>query len=62
MTAFAFRKSSHSDPYEECVEVATNVPATVAMRDSKRPDGSILRCTPTAWAAFRAALIEGRIG
>lgn len=56
MPAFAFRKSSHSDPERECVEVATNVPNTVAVRDSKDPEGRILRFTPAAWAAFQGAL------
>ncbi|MGV9849109.1 DUF397 domain-containing protein [Streptomyces sp. NPDC003442] len=58
MPAFAFRKSSHSDPERECVEVATNVPNTVAVRDSKDPEGRILRFTPAAWAAFQGALCE----
>ncbi|EFL23116.1 conserved hypothetical protein [Streptomyces himastatinicus ATCC 53653] len=57
MTAFAFRKSSHSNPFDECVEVATNLPGAVAIRDSKRPDGPILRFTPAAWADFRGALV-----
>ncbi|MFD8157014.1 DUF397 domain-containing protein [Streptomyces samsunensis] len=56
MPAFAFRKSSHSDPERECVEVATNVPGAVAVRDSKDPDGRILRFTPAAWADFRSVL------
>ncbi|WP_448332327.1 DUF397 domain-containing protein [Streptomyces sp. DSM 41534] len=56
MPAFAFRKSSHSDPERECVEVATNVPNAVAVRDSKDPEGRILRFTPAAWADFRSVL------
>ncbi|AJZ82822.1 MULTISPECIES: DUF397 domain-containing protein [Streptomyces] len=58
MPAFAFRKSSHSDPERECVEVATNVPNTVAVRDSKDPEGPVLRFTPAAWAAFQVVLAE----
>ncbi|MFD7505977.1 DUF397 domain-containing protein [Streptomyces sp. NPDC059850] len=56
MTTFAFRKSSYSNTHEECVEVATNVPGAVAVRDSKRPDGPMLHLTPAAWADFRGAL------
>ncbi|MFD8622409.1 DUF397 domain-containing protein [Streptomyces hygroscopicus] len=33
-----------------------NVPDAVAVRDSKNPDGPVLRFTPAAWADFRRAL------
>ncbi|GAA0992307.1 MULTISPECIES: DUF397 domain-containing protein [Streptomyces violaceusniger group] len=56
MTTFVFRKSSYSGGEEECVEVATNVPGAVAVRDSKDPEGRILRFTPAAWADFQRAL------
>ncbi|MFI7308704.1 DUF397 domain-containing protein [Streptomyces hygroscopicus] len=56
MTTFVFRKSSYSGGEEECVEVAVNVPDTVAIRDSKNPEGPVLRFTPAAWADFRRAL------
>ncbi|MBA6437901.1 DUF397 domain-containing protein [Streptomyces sp. GMR22] len=56
MTTFVFRKSSYSNAHEECVEVARNVPGAVAVRDSKDPEGRILRFTPAAWAAFQRAL------
>ncbi|MFJ2443973.1 DUF397 domain-containing protein [Streptomyces sp. NPDC087658] len=49
---FRFKKSSYSDATGECVEVALNVPHTVALRDSKHPTGPVLRLAPTAWAAF----------
>ncbi|MGY0062036.1 DUF397 domain-containing protein [Streptomyces sp. LZ34] len=62
MTTFAFRKSSYSNGTDECVEVATNVPDAVAIRDSKNPDGPILRIPPTAWTAFRSAIATGRLG
>ncbi|MBP8534632.1 DUF397 domain-containing protein [Streptomyces sp. MK37H] len=58
MKTFVFRKSSYSNAHEECVEVATNVPDTVAVRDSKDPEGRMLRFTPAAWAAFHAKLIK----
>ncbi|MER8154456.1 DUF397 domain-containing protein [Streptomyces sp. NPDC094472] len=59
MTTFVFRKSSYSNGTQECVEVATNVPGTVAIRDSKDPEGRILRFTPTAWNTFAAAVRRG---
>ncbi|WP_371659811.1 DUF397 domain-containing protein [Streptomyces sp. NBC_00280] len=35
---FEYRKSSYSnDDAAECVEIATNIPATIAIRDSKTP-------------------------
>ncbi|MBH5336027.1 DUF397 domain-containing protein [Streptomyces pactum] len=60
MSAFEFVKSSYSSPNGgECVEVATNVPGSVAIRDSKDPDGPILRFDPEAWSAFRAGVRLG---
>ncbi|MFE1796620.1 DUF397 domain-containing protein [Streptomyces sp. NPDC059517] len=50
-----FIKSSYSSSGGECVEVALNAPHTVAVRDSKTPDGPILHLSPTAWAEFTAA-------
>ncbi|MFJ9244442.1 DUF397 domain-containing protein [Streptomyces sp. NPDC101776] len=54
MPAFEFVKSSYSggNAGQECVEVARNNPTTIAVRDSKSPDGPILRLTPATWAAF----------
>ncbi|WP_406014130.1 DUF397 domain-containing protein [Streptomyces sp. NBC_00984] len=56
MTAFQFAKSSYSTPERECVEVARNIPRTVAVRDSKRPDGPLLVLAPAAWDSFTAGL------
>ncbi|MEU6485170.1 DUF397 domain-containing protein [Streptomyces sp. NPDC046887] len=53
MSHFNFHKSTYSTITGECVEVAVNIPHTVAIRDSKRPGGPLLRITPTAWKAFR---------
>jgi hypothetical protein len=56
---FQYRKSSYSDQVAECVEVATNIPTTVAIRDSKRPTGPSLHVTPTAWTVFQRTVREG---
>jgi hypothetical protein len=48
-----WRKSSYSGGNGgQCVEVARNLPAIVAVRDSTDPDGARLVLTPAAWAAF----------
>ncbi|MFD7016712.1 DUF397 domain-containing protein [Streptomyces sp. NPDC059161] len=52
MVEFHFTKSSYSTLSGDCVEVALNIPTTVAVQDSKRADGATLRLTPAAWAAF----------
>jgi hypothetical protein len=51
---FEFAKSSHSggDAGQQCVEVARNIPTTIAVRDSKEPNGPILQVAPSVWAAF----------
>lgn len=55
MPEFDFVKSSYSTSGGECIEVAGNVPDTIAVRDSKDPAGPILRLTPEAWAHFTAS-------
>ncbi|MBZ6294472.1 DUF397 domain-containing protein [Streptomyces olivaceus] len=57
MNCFDFVKSSYSSGSGECVEVALNIPETVAVRDSKAPvDGPVLRLAPHAWARFASCL------
>ncbi|MYT25127.1 DUF397 domain-containing protein [Streptomyces sp. SID7760] len=58
MNQFVFVKSSYSSVTTDtdCVEVATNVAGTVAVRDSKRGDGPAIEVTDTAWAAFARTL------
>ncbi|GAA2673518.1 DUF397 domain-containing protein [Streptomyces aculeolatus] len=47
-------KSSYSGVQGgDCIEIAPT-PHTIHVRDSKDPEGPILRFTPDAWAAFVA--------
>jgi Domain of unknown function (DUF397) len=43
-----------------CVEVATNLPGIVAVRDSKDPNGPKLAFTNQAWSAFIQAIREAK--
>jgi hypothetical protein len=56
VTKFEFVKSSYSggDAGQQCVEVARNIPGTVAVRDSKDGDGPILRLAAEVWREFAA--------
>ncbi|MFJ9637005.1 DUF397 domain-containing protein [Streptomyces sp. NPDC101178] len=58
MPAYKFVRSSYSggNAGQECVEVARNLPRTVAVRDSKRPQGPVVTLAPAAWGAFTADL------
>lgn len=58
MPAYEFVKSSYSggNAGQECVEVARNIPRTVAVRDSKRLGGPVVILAPAAWGAFTAHL------
>jgi hypothetical protein len=62
VSEFDFIKSTYSsgDPHGECVEVARNLPHTIALRDSKDPAGAIVTVGPGAWKAFAAHLARGR--
>lgn len=53
LSTAVWRKSTHSgNNGGECVEVATNIPGIVAVRDSKNPAGPALVFTPAEWTAF----------
>jgi hypothetical protein len=55
-----WRKSSYSTGNGgACVEVATNLPGAVAVRDSKDPHGPALIFTPGEWRTFAAGVKSG---
>lgn len=56
MITFNWRKSSYSGAQGNCVEVASNLPGLVAVRDSKDPDGAGLAFERGAWKAFTAKI------
>jgi len=58
--AMSWKKSSFSNGGGACVEVATNLPGLVGVRDSKDKDGPVLTFTPEEWHAFAAGIRDGQ--
>jgi hypothetical protein len=56
-----WRKSSRSYGAGECVEVAVPYGTRMAVRDSKNPQGAVLRFTHAGWRAFVADVRMGRV-
>ncbi|MEU4210167.1 DUF397 domain-containing protein [Streptomyces sp. NPDC026206] len=53
-----WRKSSYSLANGDCVEVASPVQQSIAVRDSKDSQGPALAFTPESWSAF-VAVVDG---
>jgi hypothetical protein len=54
-----WRKSTRSSSSGNCVEVATNLPGVVAVRDTKDKTGPVLLFTPAEWEAFVGGVHDG---
>jgi hypothetical protein len=63
LSGATWRKASYSTGNGgACVEVASNLSGTVAVRDSKDTAGPALLFTPHAWDAFCAGVKSGELG
>jgi Domain of unknown function (DUF397) len=54
-----WRKSQHSNPSGNCVEIAELPDRAVAIRNSRYPAGPALICAPAEFSAFLAAARDG---
>lgn len=55
-------KSSHSDGGGSCVEISSDFPGLVPVRDSKVPDGPALIFPAAGFATFVEAVKAGEFG
>jgi Domain of unknown function (DUF397) len=56
LSSRAWRKSSYSGGDGACIEVAGNLPAFIAVRDSKNAEGPELTFALTEWVRFMSQL------
>jgi hypothetical protein len=57
----AWAKSSRSGNNGNCVEVAFLGEGRVALRDSKDPEGPVLRFNRGEWSAFVDGVVDGEL-
>ncbi|ARH92089.1 DUF397 domain-containing protein [Streptomyces sp. MOE7] len=57
LAGLTWRRSSYCDGGDDnCVEVAEGFRSSVPVRDSKDPDGPVLRFPAVAWSSFIATV------
>jgi|HigsolmetaAR202D_1030399.scaffolds.fasta_scaffold00824_16 hypothetical protein len=56
-----WRKSSYSGTGDNCVEVKVLDHGGIGVRDSKNPDGDVLRFGGKEWGLFLAEIKAGRL-
>lgn len=59
LDSVTWRKSQHSNPSGNCVEVAGLTDGTVAIRNSRYPAGLALLCPSAEFSAFLAGARDG---
>jgi hypothetical protein len=59
LDSVSWRKSRHSNPSGNCVEVAGLADGIVAIRNSRYPAGPALLCAPAEFSAFLAGARDG---
>jgi hypothetical protein len=57
-----WRRSSRSYGNGACLEAAVWWGTRIDVRDSKNPEGAVLRFTPVQWNAFVAGVRSGELG
>jgi hypothetical protein len=57
--SYSWRKSSHSNPSGECVELRKLADAHIGIRDSRHPDGPILILSHATLIAFIQRVKDG---
>ncbi|MDH6705838.1 hypothetical protein P3T27_002560 [Kitasatospora sp. MAA19] len=58
----SWSKSSYSGNGGQCVEVASDFPGLMPIRDSKDPQGPALVFSAEGWESFVAAVRSGEFG
>ncbi|MFF4776472.1 DUF397 domain-containing protein [Microtetraspora fusca] len=59
LSRLEWRKSRFSNNGGNCVEIASNLPGVIGVRDSKNPTGPALIFTPDEWSAFLSGVKSG---
>lgn len=60
MTSATWRKSRRSgNNGGNCVEVTTSLPRVIAVRDSKNPDGGVVKLARETWESFTSRIKAG---